>query len=88
MVPLAVGTQTNGSVIRPAAYCGMRRLQAELRPDLAQRRARRNRAPLDHVGVFARDLEGVALLAEALIGHDPRDPATRARGAARRCSRP
>ena len=39
MVPLAVGTQTNGSVLRPASYCGVLWLQALARLDLAAWRA-------------------------------------------------
>jgi Asp-tRNA(Asn)/Glu-tRNA(Gln) amidotransferase A subunit family amidase len=34
---------------------------------------------LDHVGLFARTLDDVALLAEALVGHDEHDPDTRPR---------
>ena len=37
MVPLAIGSQTNGSTIRPAAYCGVDRFQADPRADLAPR---------------------------------------------------
>ena len=48
MVPLGFGTQTAGSVIRPAAYCGMHRLQAELRADhRARRQAARRQSRYD-----------------------------------------
>jgi Asp-tRNA(Asn)/Glu-tRNA(Gln) amidotransferase A subunit family amidase len=82
MVPLAVGSQTNGSVIRPASYCGV----FALKPSfglisrfgvLAQSR------PLDHIGVFARSLEDLALIADVLIGFDARDPDTRLEAAPR-----
>ena len=78
MVPLAIGTQTNGSVIRPAAYCGVYGFKPThgLIPRtgiLALSRA------LDHVGVFARTLEDVALACEPLAGFDARDPDTRPR---------
>jgi len=66
MVPLAVGSQTVGSVIRPASFCGI----VGFKPSfdaiptggmhiLAQ--------ALDHVGVFARDLADISLLAKALM---------------------
>ena len=76
MVPVAVGSQTNGSVIRPAAYCGCFGFKPSfgLIPRagvLAQSRR------LDHVGTFARRIEDLALLTETLIGFDARDPDTR-----------
>ncbi len=75
MVPLALGTQTAGSVVRPAAYCGV----VGFKPTFGAigRRGVLAQAPsLDTVGVFARDPEGAALFAEALVGHDPQDRAT------------
>ncbi len=60
MVPLALGTQTGGSVIRPAAYCGV----AGCKPSFGSI----NRAglkfvseSLDTIGVFARSVEDLAL---------------------------
>jgi Asp-tRNA(Asn)/Glu-tRNA(Gln) amidotransferase A subunit family amidase len=76
MVPLAVGTQTNGSVIRPAAYCGVLGLKPSF--GLISRHGVLVQSPsLDHVGVFANHLLDLALLAEVLIGHDARDADTR-----------
>ena len=80
MAPLALGTQTNGSVIRPAAFCGVYGFKPThgLIPRtgiLSLSRA------LDHVGVFARTLEDLALAAEALAGYDAGDPDTRPRAA-------
>jgi len=78
MVPLAIGTQTNGSVIRPAAFCGV----VGYKPSfglISRHRVLQQSRWLDQVGVFARDIEDAALLAEALIGHDPLDPDTRPR---------
>jgi len=75
MAPLAVGTQTGGSVIRPAAYCGV----VGFKPSFGAigRSGVLTQSPtLDTVGVFAADLTGAALLADALFGHDPGDPAT------------
>lgn len=75
MVPLAVGTQTGGSVIRPAAFCGV----VGFKPGfgLIPRTGVLMQSPtLDTLGVFARTVTDAALLAEALMGHDPADPAT------------
>lgn len=78
MVPLAIGTQTSGSVIRPAAFCGV----VGYKPTfgcIARAGVLTQSPPLDQVGVFARTVEDVALLAQVLFGHDERDPHTRAR---------
>ncbi|MET9397377.1 amidase [Kitasatospora sp. NPDC002965] len=79
LVPLAIGTQTVGSVIRPAAYCGV----VGFRPTYG-------RIPIDGVipnapsfdtlGLFTADLAGVALAAPLLCDdwagrRDPDDPA-------------
>jgi Asp-tRNA(Asn)/Glu-tRNA(Gln) amidotransferase A subunit family amidase len=78
MVPLAVGSQTNGSVIRPAAFCGVYGFKPThgLIPRHGILKLSRT---LDHVGVFGRTIEDVALLAEQLVGYDERDPDTRPR---------
>ena len=78
MVPLALGSQTNGSVIRPAAFCGVYGFKPShgLIPRTGILPLSRT---LDHVGVFARSLEDVALIAEVLVGYDQGDPDTRPR---------
>ena len=78
MVPLALGSQTNGSVIRPASFCGVYGFKPThgLIPRGGVLKLSRT---LDHVGVMARTLEDVALAAEQLVGADPRDPDTRPR---------
>ena len=78
MVPLALGSQTNGSVIRPAAFCGVYGFKPT--HGLISRHGilKLSRA-LDQVGVFARTLEDAALLAEQLTGYDENDLDTRAR---------
>ena len=78
MVPLALGSQTNGSIIRPAAYCGVFGFKPThgLIPRHGILKLSRT---LDQVGVFARTLEDVALVAEQLTGYDERDPDTRPR---------
>ncbi|PKP72779.1 MAG: amidase [Alphaproteobacteria bacterium HGW-Alphaproteobacteria-6] len=75
MVPLAIGTQTGGSVIRPAAYCGVVGFKPSF--GLIPRTGILTQSPfLDTVGVFARSVADAALLVEVLAGHDPADPAT------------
>jgi Asp-tRNA(Asn)/Glu-tRNA(Gln) amidotransferase A subunit family amidase len=78
MVPLALGTQTNGSVIRPAAFCGVYGFKPTFGyiPRAGVMRLSRT---LDHVGVFARTLEDVCLVAEQLVGGHPGDPESRPR---------
>ncbi|MGH7354560.1 MAG: amidase, partial [Candidatus Rokuibacteriota bacterium] len=78
MAPLALGSQTGGSVIRPAAYCGVYGFKPThgLIPRHGMFRLSRT---LDHVGLFARSVEDLALLAEQAAGYDERDPDTRPR---------
>ncbi len=76
MVPGAIGSQTNGSVIRPAAFCGV----VGFKPThglIPRSGALLLSRALDHVGVFARSVEDAALLAEQLAGFDEEDPDTR-----------
>lgn len=72
-VPLAIGTQTNGSVIRPASFCGI----VGFKPTfglIPRSGVLRTSGPLDTVGVFARSIADAALLADAIAGNDPGDP--------------
>jgi Asp-tRNA(Asn)/Glu-tRNA(Gln) amidotransferase A subunit family amidase len=80
MVPLAIGTQTNGSVIRPASFCGVYgyKPSAGLVPRTG---VLTQSPPLDAVGVFGRSLADVALLVQVLAGHDADDPMTAPRPA-------
>jgi len=78
MVPLALGTQTNGSVIRPASFCGVYGFKPT-QGLIPRHGILRISASLDSVGFFARTLDDIALLSEQLCGHDERDPATRPR---------
>lgn len=66
MVPLAVGSQTTGSVIRPGSYCGIFAFKPSFGAIptagmhlLAQ--------ALDHVGVFARELADLVLVSKVLM---------------------
>lgn len=77
MAPLALGSQTNGSTIRPAAYCGI----YGFKPThglISRTGMLRLSRTLDHVGTFARSIEDLAILTECLAGFDEDDPATRA----------
>ncbi len=75
MVPLAIGTQTGGSIIRPASFCGVTGYKPTF--GAIPRRGILAQSPtLDTVGVFASDPAGAALLAEILFGDDPEDSAT------------
>ena len=71
----ALGSQTSGSIIRPAAFCGI----VGLKPTFG-RVSRYGVHPLawtlDHPGPMARTVRDVAILLEAIAGPDPRDPAT------------
>jgi Asp-tRNA(Asn)/Glu-tRNA(Gln) amidotransferase A subunit family amidase len=78
MVPLAVGTQTNGSMIRPASFCGV----VGFKPShgLIPRTGILSLSTfLDTVGTFSRSVGDTALLAETLMAYDPGDPHTRPR---------
>ena len=73
MVPLAIGSQTMGSILRPAAYCGV----FGLKPSFGLI-SRYGMMPvsqvLDHVGVFARSLDDMHRLLTVLVKPDVRDP--------------
>lgn len=65
LYPLALGTQTSGSVIRPAAFCGVVGLKPSYeripRDGVIERSS-----TADHVGMFTQDVEGTALAASIL----------------------
>jgi len=73
MLPAALGTQTGGSTLRPAAYCGI----VGLKPTYG-RVSRHGVIPvswcLDHVGILVRSVEDAALMLEVISGHDVHDP--------------
>ena len=73
MVPVALGSQTNGSLIRPASYCGVfgyKPTHGLISRTGVLKQSRR----LDHVGVFARSVDDLALVAQPLMRFDARDP--------------
>lgn len=75
MVPLALGSQTIGSNVRPASYCGL----VGLKPTFG-RISTRGVMPLsytqDHVGLMARSVEDIAFALAVTAGHDPDDPSS------------
>ena len=76
-VPLAFGTQTAGSVIRPAAYCGVVGYKPSF--GLINRHGMKLMSEsLDTIGLMARSVADCALLAGVLAGLDLGDPDTRA----------
>ena len=69
MIPAAFGTQTGGSIIRPASYCGIAGYKPSYR--LLPATGMKHFAPsLDTVGLFAAGVADVALLAALLTGRD------------------
>ena len=77
-VPVAIGSQTNGSVIRPASFCGVYGFKPS--SGLIPRSGVLEQSPsLDQLGLFARSLEDIALVTEVMSGDDGFDEATKAR---------
>ncbi len=72
MVPLAIGTQTNGSTIRPASYCGIYGYKPT-HGRISRHGVLVQSLRLDQVGLFARSVADVALMAESLMAYDSRD---------------
>ena len=75
MIMCGIGTDTGGSIRGPAALCGI----AGLKPTYGLV-SRAGVAPaafsLDHIGPMAWTAEDCAIMLQALVGHDPRDPAS------------
>jgi amidase len=67
MVPLGFGTQTVGSVIRPAAFCGCIGYKPSF-GEFSTQGVKQNTASFDTVGLFARAVEDLALFRAALTG--------------------
>ncbi|MCC7486935.1 MAG: amidase [Burkholderiales bacterium] len=70
MVPLALGTQTTGSTIRPASFCGV----VGYRPTWGDIRCvgvKEAAGSLDTVGLLARSVGDIALYRDVLLGREP-----------------
>jgi 1-carboxybiuret hydrolase len=74
LVPVALGSDTNGSIRVPASLCGIFGLKPTY-GRLPRTRTFPFVASLDHVGPFARTTRDLALVYDAMQGHDPEDPA-------------
>jgi aspartyl-tRNA(Asn)/glutamyl-tRNA(Gln) amidotransferase subunit A len=75
LVSFAIGSETSGSIITPAAFCGI----SGLRPTYG--RVSRNGCmalswTLDKIGPMCRSADDCGLVLAALAGHDPLDPAS------------
>src|SRR5207244_2042020 len=71
-VPLAIGTQTAGSLIRPASYCGTIGFKPSF-GTVSRTGVLPQSAPLDTIGGYARSVEDIALLIDAVSGFDAAD---------------
>jgi aspartyl-tRNA(Asn)/glutamyl-tRNA(Gln) amidotransferase subunit A len=73
LVPLALGSDTNGSIRVPASFCGIFGLKPTY-GRLSRARTFPFVASLDHVGPLARTARDLALAYDAMAGHDADDP--------------
>jgi AtzE family amidohydrolase len=74
LVPIALGSDTNGSIRVPSSFCGLFGLKPTY-GRLSRAGAFPFVASLDHVGPFARSVSDLALSYDAMLGRDDRDPA-------------
>ncbi|MDX1528183.1 MAG: amidase, partial [Gammaproteobacteria bacterium] len=72
MVPLSVGSQTVGSVIRPGSFCGVFAYKPTF-SSISRRGMKLLCRRLDHVGVYARSAEDLALIGDAVMVNDVED---------------
>jgi len=72
MVPLAIGTQTAGSIIRPASFCGVYGFKPT-HGAVSRTGVLMQSPPLDTPGVFARSVEDLALITDAISAYDAQD---------------
>ncbi len=77
MAPLALGSQTAGSTLRPASFCGIYGYKPTFGSISCTGVSPISRK-LDHVGPLARSLEDLAILSDTLMVYDPRDEEMRA----------
>ena len=72
MVPAALATQTGGSIIRPASFCGIYGFKPTF-GTIPRTGVLAQALSLDTVGVYGRSVEDLALLADVMSAHDPAD---------------
>jgi Asp-tRNA(Asn)/Glu-tRNA(Gln) amidotransferase A subunit family amidase len=76
MAPVAIGSQTNGSMIRPASYCGV----IGYKPSyglISRSGVLRLSFLLDQIGIFGRTIEDMGLISKIIMSKDPKDKSTR-----------
>ncbi|PPS44109.1 AtzE family amidohydrolase [Chroococcidiopsis sp. TS-821] len=73
LVPITLGTDTNGSIRVPAAFCGIFGLKPTY-GRLSRAGVVLFSSSLDHTGPFARSVRDIATVFDVLQGHDDRDP--------------
>ena len=73
LVPLSLGSDTNGSIRVPSSFCGLFGLKPTY-GRLSRARSFPFVASLDHLGPLARSAKDLALAYDAMQGHDPEDP--------------
>lgn len=78
MTPFAIGTQTAGSIIRPASYCGVFGFKPT-HGTISRTGVLTQAPPLDTVGPFARSVEDLALITDTISAYDEKDPDMRLR---------
>ena len=79
LVPFAIGSETSGSILTPAAYCGV----TGLRPTygLVSRHGAMALAwTMDKLGPMARSADDCAMVLQVIAGKDPKDPSSVERG--------
>ena len=74
LVPIALGSDTNGSIRVPSSFCGIFGLKPTY-GRLSRARSFPFVASLDHLGPFARNVRDLSLAYDAMQGHDPDDAA-------------
>jgi len=79
LVPISLGSDTNGSIRVPSSLCGIFGLKPTY-GRLSRARSFPFVASLDHLGPFARSVRDLALAYDAMQGHDPNDPVCQDRG--------
>jgi 1-carboxybiuret hydrolase len=73
LVPLSLGSDTNGSIRVPSSFCGLFGLKPTY-GRLSRARTFPFVASLDHLGPLARSAKDLAIAYDAMQGHDPEDP--------------
>ncbi len=72
MVPVALGSQTGGSMIRPASFCGVHGYKPTF-GSISRTGVFSLSRRLDHLGTYARSLKDLALVSDAVMVHDGED---------------